>query len=48
MFVPHRQEPDQSLTWVVRSSGDALAVSGAMRQLPAARRLPITDRRHAA
>jgi predicted permease len=31
MFVPHRQEPDQSLTWVVKGTGDPGALAGTMR-----------------
>jgi putative ABC transport system permease protein len=33
MFVPHRQEPDQSLTWVVKTNGDPMAVASSVRQM---------------
>ena len=32
VFVPHRQEPDQVMTWVVRVSGDPAAFAGVMRR----------------
>jgi putative ABC transport system permease protein len=33
MFVPHRQEPDQYLTWVAHSNGDALSLVEPLRRL---------------
>jgi ABC-type antimicrobial peptide transport system permease subunit len=33
MYVPHRQEPDQQLTWVIHTNGDPMSVAGPMRQL---------------
>ncbi len=45
LFVPHRQEPDQSLTWVVRTKGDPLALAGVMRQFMRAQApdVPLSD-----
>ena len=45
MFVPHRQEPDQQLTWVVRTSGDPMSVAGSMRQFMKSHApdVPLTD-----
>ncbi len=33
LFVPHRQESDQSLTWVVRTNGDPVAFAGVLRRM---------------
>jgi putative ABC transport system permease protein len=45
MFVPHRQEPDQYLTWVVRTQGDPTNLSPAMRRMmhEQAPEVPLTD-----
>ena len=32
LFVPHRQEPDQGLTWVVRTGGEPTALTPVMRR----------------
>jgi len=33
MFVPHRQEPDQMVTWVIHSNGEALSLVAPLRQM---------------
>ncbi|TMA30973.1 MAG: ABC transporter permease [Deltaproteobacteria bacterium] len=33
MFVPHRQEPDQYLTWVLHTEGDPLSLAAPLREL---------------
>jgi len=33
VFVPHAQEPDQSMTWVIHTSGDPGAAATSLRQL---------------
>jgi len=33
VFVPHAQEPDQSMTWVVHTTGDPAAAIASLRQL---------------
>jgi putative ABC transport system permease protein len=45
IFVPHRQEPDQYLTWVVHASGDPAAFAGVMRRFmrEQAPDVPLTD-----
>ncbi len=32
IYVPHRQEPDQYLTWVIHTNGDPNAFTGTLRQ----------------
>jgi ABC-type antimicrobial peptide transport system permease subunit len=43
--VPHRQEPDQYLTWVVHANGDPAAFAGVMRRFmrEEAPDVPLTD-----
>ena len=45
MFVPHRQEPDQRLTWVVKTSGDPATFVPVLRQFmrEQAPDVPLTD-----
>jgi putative ABC transport system permease protein len=45
VFVPHRQEPDQYLTWVVHVGGDPAAFAGVMRRFMRAQApdVPLTD-----
>ncbi len=45
VFVPHRQEPDQSLTWVVHTDGDVDGMAGTMREFMRAQApdVPLTD-----
>ena len=45
MFVPHRQEPDQIMTWVIRVDGDPAAFAGVMRRFMRGQTsdVPLTD-----
>ena len=45
MFVPHQQEPDQSMTWVLHTNGDPHSLSGPLRQvmLQHAPDVPLTE-----
>ena len=45
MFVPHLQEPDQSMIWVLHTNGDPLALSKPLRQvmLQHAPDVPLTE-----
>jgi putative ABC transport system permease protein len=45
IFVPHRQEPDQYLTWVVQANGEPAAFAGVMRRFmrEQAPDVPLTD-----
>jgi putative ABC transport system permease protein len=45
MFVPHRQEPDQYVTWVVHANGDPVAFAGVLRRFMRAQApdVPLTD-----
>jgi putative ABC transport system permease protein len=45
MFVPHRQEPDQTMTWVIRVDGDPAAFGGVMRRFMRSQTsdVPLTD-----
>ena len=45
LFVPHRQEPDQALTWVVHANGDPAAFAGVLRRMMRAQApdVPLTE-----
>jgi putative ABC transport system permease protein len=45
IFVPHRQEPDQYMTWVVHTSGDPAAFAGVLRRMMKAEApdVPLTE-----
>ncbi len=45
IFVPHRQEPDQQVTWVLHTQGDPLELAPAMREFMRrqAPDVPLTD-----
>jgi putative ABC transport system permease protein len=45
VFVPHQQEPDQSMTWVAHTEGDPMAVVTPLRKLMLehAPDVPLTD-----
>jgi putative ABC transport system permease protein len=45
MFVPHRQEPDQIVTWVVHTNGEALSIVSPLRRMmrEQAPDVPLTD-----
>ncbi|MEQ1834082.1 MAG: ABC transporter permease [Candidatus Eisenbacteria bacterium] len=45
MFVPHRQEPDQTMSWVIRVDGDPAAFAGEMRRFMRTQTsdVPLTD-----
>ena len=45
VFVPHRQEPDQQVTWVIHTNGDPLSVVKPLRDMMRAQApdVPLTD-----
>ena len=45
VFVPHQQEPDQSMTWVAHTDGDPMTIVPALRKLMLdhAPDVPLTD-----
>src|ERR1043166_2678236 len=45
LYVPHRQEPDQYLSWVVRANGDPVALVGVLRRMMRAQApdVPLTE-----